>query len=633
MPWVPVAAASAVPPGVARGTPPARILLPHLHPIPQPDLLVAARPMADAAVHGAVSFQAHGTPEALGFALPLPSATTRATLLPRRTAWADMVSDDSESDSQPEWGNATAARGMDASGRTKEDLEHVDAPSCNGPNAGGDFVAVAASNANPTTSPEQWASKVQDMAECLKNLVVSAPSRGPATRSIEVATSADAHCVCRWQHVMRLLRREQAELELARVQAEGALAEAQNAEQQSLEARIPLHDAALRLALTTETIVSERRDDHQRSMVVVARAATLLRSVQDSALSMTQRVGRSVLDGRDMLASLRAEAARCTCAAQEARAGASRLASLRKSTETVPNLAQRRRVGETRVAHFGEHLACLKRSINQVQAELSAVPAAAGTRAEALMARAAQLERECQRLHTPEGATRAEGHRTAEQRQDSAELRNAQESNARLASDVRQARAERDQACAGLEAVQVGVAAMREQCLQDQAALADLELQRKDITKKEDSARKEVASWHEQIGAFERQIQAAEEAAKEAREHHAELEAEGRGLVLARRRAEEEATVLEWRLQKALAQLDRERPGAPLARLLQPRPQGPAGALGPLCRAPRAKGLGSRGWTGRGQPGGSEADAESTTAGESAAEGLAAEDAAADGPP
>merc|ERR1719343_1973645 len=105
---------------------------------------------------------------------------------------------------------------------------------------------------------------------------------------------------------------------------------------------------------------------------------------------------------------------------------------------------------------------------------------------------------------------------------------------------------------------------------------------------KERAARVEVERLRAQIDGYERRVREQEKAAKERREKNQAFDREKRSLVVSRRQAEEAATVLEWRLQKAAAQLDKEQPGAPLAKCLHPRHPIGAGVVhrgGPLGAA------------------------------------------------
>merc|ERR1719356_1674062 len=86
-----------------------------------------------------------------------------------------------------------------------------------------------------------------------------------------------------------------------------------------------------------------------------------------------------------------------------------------------------------------------------------------------------------------------------------------------------------------------------------------LEEQLDDLKNRERQSRDEVDKWRKEIGEYEDQARLKEDAANEAREKHRAVDSQREALVVARRQANEAASVLEWRLSKAMAQLDKER--------------------------------------------------------------------------
>lgn len=569
-----------------------------------------------------------------------PTAHGKAFPQAHRMSWADMLSD---SDSDPPCeADLAGAVAMSSSACitapiVKSTVDDAQKDSCNGDVStsvdAGTNGESHGSNDSDFRAAEKWASQVREMAEHLRDLAMVAPSCGPTVQNAEVATEAVMEDLHRWEMSAFQFANSHSELSAIRSRAEAVSAEAFEEEMECLEARRAAHDAAIQARDAKARAEAASAKEHNFLCVSVAAVVASLAAAQATTLSALGEV-RTFADARERaLDALIAEVMNREQEAAEAEAEALRALEARDQLNSLPLNEKKRIAREAQAALAAEECAQLRRTIDQVRTELNAVPFAANAKAETMKKRIAQLEQDCQALQDSSSALplRSAGQfaRTAYAANEHA-LKLAQESNRQLVTQVRQARSDRDETNEALLQLEGEVAAVQERCLQDVVACADLQSQYSDLVGREAAARSEVLRLRESIEHFEQEVHAAEETAKKARERHDEVDAAKRQLVLARRHAEEQAGFLEWRLQKAVAQLDKEKPGAPLVRCLLP--SGPAAGTtvhGPTSRAPRAKRLG--GHLRSGQPGGSEADAESTTAGESAAEGLLAEDHMIDG--
>lgn len=179
-----------------------------------------------------------------------------------------------------------------------------------------------------------------------------------------------------------------------------------------------------------------------------------------------------------------------------------------------------------------------------------------------------------------------------------------------LLAEVQRARAARDSTGRNLEEVRAALAEAQQRHSFQATELADMRQQLVDVEACEADQRVECESLRGEVAEAERQVKALEEAAKRAQQRQAELEASKGNLLQARHKADVETNVLEWRLQKTVSQIAREKPGTPFGTVAK-------------CLLSKSTGLGSKLSHRRqdarskrsGEMGGTDAD-ESTTAGE-----------------
>jgi len=550
---------------------------------------------------------------------PLIGGTRR----PHRVSWADMLSDDS--DSNPDWGNTfgSLAPASPAIGSSVGVATSGSVPT----------NSVAAEEETPASScvdaTDLWASEVGSLAEKLSALANSAPYTGPEVRNAEVVTEVLMDDVTRWMDAANLLK--QSLLRVSELQSEAALASSQVAKQQHecANACQAAHVAARQSehvrAVAMETFLLE----HQSNSAMIA-SATFSVASACSTLDFALDEARCQEDAwRHTYSSLTEDLKNSKKEYDDAELSALRAFEVRELIDALPSNDEKCRTLEARATRTATGCKKLHANMESTRAELANVQATATAKADVLEKRIAQLDQDCRELQ----ARSEEGGPQPSAANEEA-LRVAQESNRRLLAQVLQVRNDKDQQCKDLEQLEEVVSSMREQCSQACVACADLQLQYCDLAERESSARAEVLRLHEQIQCYEEHAKTADDAASQAGARHSEVDTTKRNLLLVRRQAEEAACVSERELQRAVAQLNREAPGTPLVRCLLP-PRAMSGSGSPsthLCLRPppRAKRLG-----GQLRPGGSraEADAESTTAGESVADGLLAEDMLADAVP
>jgi len=624
---------------------------------------------------------------------------------PRRVAWADMVSDD-DSDALDEGGQVSMV-GFGTHGVSSNHSDGVALPgvgslaSGNTGNSGstcsaklgvigntGDDVYDTVDErdgiadvdridggqmlAAGQSAAETWSAEVSAIANRLQALACSAPSAGIGRCHAAAATDVQNEDIVHAQAVSMRLQVLREEVAAMRAEAEAAEAGAAEAKQRQAEALARVSHAAERAVNSVENVGAQRLGDHtssQRCMAALVHSAERARSMMIETKVKFQRHGKAQ---EGTVASLHSSVELQRLVVETAQIAVAQAVTLRGHAAALPDLHQRRSNVEATTTRVGEVCLQMRRDVQNERAKLDAATLSNGTKTEALEARVAHLERECRDLQSNSGSSSLEPGPTEvvpldldtyigkqvlsatprkARSQLDVEFRTAQESNRQLVADVRRARASRDNCDSELHRVKQSFDATQARCANGATERCALESQLKEMVYRETIARKEVENLREQIGGLERQAHVEEEAAKKARERHIEVDHAKRALVLSRRRAEEVATVLEWRLQKTVAQLDKEKPGAPLVRcLLSSRAAAAPPASTSSCRggggggsggggggsagdgsrlplqhqAPRAKSLGGgRAIIAAAHGGSDDADADSTTAGgESMAEGL-----------
>lgn len=582
---------------------------------------------------------------------------------PQRQAWADMVSDDSESDADRASSFATFGLGLPV-GIPAVTGDSASNGSPSGANSSAEVTPCAAAGEAPialaSTLPseavadgaadvsghgvaddsakvELWVAEVQSMAERLRYLAAAAPSAiGRSLRlTAETETCVSGDDIDRWQSAAVRLEELRVQISHLRTEASVAEVEADEAERRCAAAHDKARALAGELATAEVAAAAARLEEHRTAAAAVALSAGTVAAARAAVLAAMYSSRRDAADRAEALGALRAKAAVHSKAADEAEAEAARAAALRESAKGLQAAERRKAAGEARLDQVSKDVDSLRRNVDTLNAQLEAASrSGAGARADALQVRATQLERECKEaVSSIAGGAGAGG---AEKNANSAEcappgdaeLISAKECNRQLVIEVREARARREEAAAVVGNLEEEVKSLEGQRLRDVFDLRDTQEQLETRTAAVARLESEVESTQNRIAELQRMAQEVEDDAKRTRERHVEVDATTRGLMLARRRAEENACVLEFRLKYMVEKLKKERPDAPLLKALMPL------TSKQMPRETRTEWLGGRRRVGRqgsfGMRGVSDADGDteshdadvSTTAGESVTEGL-----------
>lgn len=480
-------------------------------------------------------------------------------------------------------------------------------------------------------TPQSWMAEAHDLAGRLRALAASTPSFGSTRRCTEVATELCGDDVMQAQAVFQHLQEAREREGVRRIEAAETHRSAAEAEQCHSEALAEERQAEGRVSAARAEAAAAREAEHWAAQSRMAQVGHKLAAAGAAATAAAQArcAGREARQVE--LAQLRESVEEHRREAQVARAEVEQTAVLREQATQLPTLLERLREVRDESARAEGLRAQAQRDVEGERSKLDAASLGSGAKTEALAARVAQLEQECLELQQGKGREQQQLASSAQETASSPsqldlELKAVQESNKRLTEEIRRLRTSQKAADGEFEIQRRGVEAAQAACGSHAEEQRALELQLRELAGREREARSEVERLRSQISQLEQQAHAKEEAAHQAREKHRTVDGKREALVLARRQANEAASVLEWRLQKAMAQLDKERPRAPIVRCIGSRAAaGPrvadrlgAGATGQLLGTARQKKL-------DGPPavaGGSDADGDSTTAGESLAEGL-----------
>eukprot|EP00440_Ansanella_granifera_P036138 gb/GFBE01039210.1/.p1 GENE.gb/GFBE01039210.1/~~gb/GFBE01039210.1/.p1 ORF type:complete len:612 (+),score=157.46 gb/GFBE01039210.1/:1-1836(+) len=541
-------------------------------------------------------------PESTGPAEPAsPSMRTSSVgaARPRRMAWADMASDDSGS--EPDFdglGPASPSSSSAAHGATK--------PSPRGKESNDTSAEAAQASQEPA---DRWALDLLAMAGRLQELAKAAPSTDRVRRFCEYAgTEVSGAEVDSWASAaaaLRALRSEQQQAHAEMLAAESDEAEAERLCDSATAA------VAFRAAVMDEERAARVLQDQQWSLELF-QVASSLEAAQDAATSIERQAAIDAETEEACMTALRQRLAAEVAEADAAEAEVTRNLAAREARKAMPELRKRRKAGEASADKAEAACKASRTSLEQLRAEIAAAKEAADARATPLEARRAQLETDCselqQALASPLPAEISAANEKEAAKKLEEELKAAQATNRDLLESVRKVRAAKGGAKAELETLRSEIADFKSVAARLHVEGLELTQQMKESSSREAAARAEVEGLKATISEAAKQVQESEEKAKNDRAKQAEVEASRRGLLLARRRTEEVATVLEWRLQKAAMQLEKDQPGTSLVKhLLNSDGQARMG----LKAAPRSK----RYMPGKGSLGpGSDAEMESTTA-------------------
>lgn len=397
---------------------------------------------------------------------------------------------------------------------------------------------------------ERWAAEVQAIAIRLAELAANAPSK-VQRRNVDVATETEVK--------LADLRHWEAEEEML-----------QTIQIEVLEARQRLADASCR-AVDAELVYKTAWEavEIAEAQYKKEQEATASELELEAALAQSTREADQRSAQRDALSS---ELASLRAQVERAKEEAIQSEAARQARRALPELRKRRKAAEAMTSAAEDRLKEAQGSSEQLKLEMKSVKESADARAKPLAARLLQLEAECrelsQRHSDSESATRAKAEAEAAERVLKDELQEAQARNRELLPLARKAKMARESTKSNFLELQEQVASLKASLSQAEDEGKDLSIQLEQQEQSEALAREEVDRLVSLIKESEKQVQDSEDAAKRDRAQQAEVEAKKRGLQLAKRRAEEAAAVLEWRLQKAAMQLEKEKPANSLVKCL-----------------------------------------------------------------
>jgi len=500
-----------------------------------------------------------------------------------RISWADMMSSDSDEELL-----------------VKDSCSQVVPPSP-------DSAEQRYSGSFDSKAHEHWASEVRELAQRLHSLAVSALPWSPGFCTASAATYVTCEDVVRWEASGARLAKWR--LERAAWTEQVAAAKATALRLEARERQVLAKAAEFSAHAEDAT---RRRSEEQRS------AALALRQDLEAEASAQGLLQLAIEDAHRRTSSERAalEALQLQLAAEvrtlaSISAAEQQAAESRRQTEALPEVEARWADSKARERLLEEEQERLSGDAQRLQIDLNAVVSRGRQQVEALEERVDSLEQECReiRLRCAPLAAQPSGLTAA----DSADSDALQAQTQVLVAAAKAARAARDSAGKARDALRSEVEAARSWYMSQEGALSDLLLQQRLLVESKTSTETQVECQRAEIADLEHQTSAAVEVAVEARQRHAEVDAEVRRLALARRRAEDRSTLLEWRLRNTAGELARQAPDALLTKCLA--------SSRPLLAASKRHGarLQGSGGTSRASTG---LDAElSTTAGESGGAG------------
>lgn len=452
------------------------------------------------------------------------------------------------------------------------------------------------------------------MAFRLQGLAATVPlSLQPHVCHSDTRTTVTMDDLDNWQATA--LRLEKLRSEAASLDDSAASeAVAGQAERECAEAEAAAKAIAKQLAAEVSAERKAHLEEQQAVEAALADASQRAAAASATAKAAESRVRRRAAESSESLADLRKLLVREAQAAKEAQSKADNALVARDNAKDLPALKKRHRAVDSKVDNLKEECVQLRRQIEGVRTETD-TQSGNGSRAEVLEARISQLEGECQAM-TQDGGSSSASHSGVGATADvAAELTIAQDCNRSLLSTVKNMRAERDEAQAAMSKREKEKESLESRFRCNRAEIDDIELQLSDHISRRAKALHEVEQKRSSITVLEQRARDVEEDAKASQKRHSEAWSATRTITLLRQRHEQTSTLLEWRLQNALAQLEKVKPGAPLSRCLMT--SRPREKLNNIHR-PRPSRFGD-------SDAGSEitCDADvSTTAGESAAEAL-----------
>lgn len=377
-------------------------------------------------------------------------------------------------------------------------------------------AGAAAAAPEPPAEPagRRWASDLRALSDELQALASRAPAVtgfGASTRSVALGTELSGPGLAEHEAVAARLGALRGE---ARAIAQEAAAVGAEAEVVGASG-IRWVQAAARAASGAARAESGRLVRHRQAAAALEEAASSVTAARSEVWAAAEDVRRRASAGERALQGLRADVAATVEAAGRAKRELQHELLAEQRVRDLPRVRVQCSLVEQRTVETEAECEVLRRNAEQLRAGLEA-PTSASTKAEALEVRLASVDRECRELQSCLSAGASSGSARGVPPL-AAALTSAQEQNRRLASEVRDARAVRDEVAERQPLVQAELTAAQWQSQE----LAQREAY---LREREADVQHEVLQYRAEISELELSMDTMQCILTEAPEHSSEVE-------------------------------------------------------------------------------------------------------------
>lgn len=412
--------------------------------------------------------------------------------------------------------------------------------------------------------PLQWADEVSGIVARLRALAhVAPPPPDGCFVDRETATLVDMVELERWEAAADNSRRLQAKvMEL----------EQQAAAEQAATSRIENEFAAMEAevqSLTNQLTDKERcreagrLEEHLAAEVALSAATERAENSVQALASAKRNTKRRANASSEFVSKLRAQLAAQVEATRDAEQKVARAKEAQTLAQELPRLRSRQKAAESRAAQLVKDCDSAQHQLEALQAEEASLQTGNCTRIDLLQARATQLEEECRNLQQNGGVAQMPGSTG------NGSLADLQESNQRLLAEVREARAEHDEAHATLAGMETDAKNLKTRSDNCDSILEDIRLQVYEDKCKHIEWKDEVKTLRAQLTNVEQTAKDFEEENQAYKRKHQEAKDAHRSVKEHVLRLEKTSLELDGKLQNFLTKLEKEKPEEPLSRCLR----------------------------------------------------------------
>jgi len=400
-------------------------------------------------------------------------------------------------------------------------------------------------NAVAATAPQdgqlavaQWAAELGSFSEQLRAIASRAPAvlgLGVQARSVASGTDLSGEAPARWQSAAAELGSFRAEASVVAAQVAAAEEEAAVAD----AARARSLEAVANAASAAAEAEERRREEHRRLASACSMAAASFDTARCAVPAASEETRRQAGAREQEASELRAALAAAEGHSERAQLDLTRAAEAQALVRDMSAIQARRQAVEQHMSGTEADCQQLRRAAEQLRAGLEA-PTSASAKAEALEGRLGRLERDCQELQDSLASKSPNSDGSEAARAAAASLGLAQGHNRHLASEVREARAARDEAASRQSWLEAEVVAARWQCTE--------------VSMRNASAREQATGLQEEVLQCQEEVSELERSLRRAESHVARRPGEGAAdgaehlqlqeLDACRRAAEEERAAL-----------------------------------------------------------------------------------------